>query len=226
MDNKFDIDGLTRETKRREYEDGLRDFQLGAIFLLVGLANWFIFTPAGLDLFARTVLRLGDLLLPAFLGFVGLFFLGLFGSERIMAQIRRATFWKESGFVKPLRSGVIKIGATVLAAVVLLGIIIGSVWLMARGILSQEAALRSIPASVGLGTAIIFTSLGLTLQMRRYILVGVSGAILSGIILLADITFATSYLWAGIGWAVIFAASGIWALNWAIRDLRGRAING
>jgi hypothetical protein len=209
MDNKFDIDGLTRETKRREYEDGLRDFQLGAIFLLVGLANWFIFTPAGLDLFARTVLRLGDLLLPAFLGFVGLFFLGLFGSERIMAQIRRATFWKESGFVKPLRSGVIKIGATVLAAVVLLGIIIGSVWLMARGILSQEAALRSIPASVGLGTAIIFTSLGLTLQMRRYILVGVSGAILSGIILLADITFATSYLWA-----------------WAIRDLRGRAING
>lgn len=226
MNDHFDLDELTKKTKRLEYEDGLRDFQLGLIFLIVGLANWFIFTPAGLEIFARTVIRLQDLVLPALGGFIGLIFLLAFGSERIMERIRRATFWRESGFVKPLRRGVVKNSIMVLATIVLLGIVIGSVWLMARGSLSQEVALRSIPASIGFSTAVIFISLGTNLGLRRYLIVGVTGFLLSTIILLVEMSFANSFLLTGIGWAVIFALSGAWALNWALRDLRRETPNG
>lgn len=226
MNNTVDLEGLVQKTKRLEYEDGLRDFQIGMVFLLVGLANWFIFTPAGLDLFARTMIRLRDLMVPTLVGFIGLIFLIFFGSERIMAQIRRATIWRESGFVKPLRVGVIKKSITVIATLVLLGVVIGSVWLYSRGNLSQDFALRSIPSSVGLATAIIFLNLGINLQLRRYVLVGLTGAILSGTILLIDISFALAYFWSGIGWALILALSGAWALNGAIRDLRTEAQDG
>jgi hypothetical protein len=121
---------------------------------------------------------------------------------------------------------VISKGVTILAAMVLLGTIIGSVWLMSKGTLSQEDALRSVPASTGLATAVIFISMGINLRIRRYVIVGVSGAILSGIILITEMAFATAYLWTGVGWAIILALSGIWALSWALRDLRQEAQNG
>jgi hypothetical protein len=229
MNNHIDLDDLTKKTKRLEYEDGLRDFQIGAIFLILFLANWFIFTPAGLELLIRTSIRFKDykdLWLVGLVGLIALIYLLAFGSERVMERIRRATFWKESGFVKPLRWGVIPKGVVILATVVLLGIIIGSVWLMSRGILSQDAALRSVPASTGLATAVFFISLGNNLQIRRYVIVGVSGAILSGIILITEMAFATAYLWTGVGWAVILALSGFWALRWALRDLRQETQNG
>ena len=226
METNVDIDGLMRQTQRREYEDGLRDFQLGVIFLMIGLVNGLLFTPAGLELFLKTVIRYQDLWIVGLVGLIGLALLLLFGSERVMERIRRATFWRESGFVKPLRRGVLKNSVMVLATIVLLGVIIGSVWLMSKGVLSQDTALRSIPASAGLATAIVFISLGQTLQIKRYLAAGISGAVLSAVILFVEMTFANSYILAGFGWAVIFAASGIWALNWAIRDLRGRAING
>jgi hypothetical protein len=223
MNDHFDLDELTKKTQRLEYEDGLRDFQFGAIFLALGLANWFIFTPTGLEFLINTTIRSRDLMLVGLLGLFGLIILLVFGSERVMERIRRATFWKASGFVKPLRWGVIPKTVTILATVVLLGIIIGSVWLMTRGTLSQEFAVRSIPASAGLATAVIFISMGINLRMRRYVLVGVAGAILSAFILITDITFAFAYLWSGIGWGLIFSISGIWALGQALRDLRGEA---
>ena len=224
--NNVDIDGLIRQTQRREYEDGLRDFQFGAIFLILGLVNGFIFTPAGYDLIIRTKLRYQDLWVVGLAGLIGLFFLLVFGGERVMERIRRATFWKESGFVKPLRWGVVKKRVTVLATIVLLAIIIGSVWLMTKGTLSQEDAVRSIPASAGLATAVVFISLGNSMQIRRYVLVGVVGAILSGFILITDMDFASAYVWTGTGWSVIFALSGTWALSHALRDLRRVAQNG
>ena len=226
MDKSLDLDGLTLKTQRLEYEDGLRDFQIGTFFLILFLANWFIFTPTGLEFIIKTTIRYRDLYVVGLLGLLGLLILLAFASERVMERIRRATFWKESGFVKPLRWGVIPKGVVILATVVLLGIIIGSVWLMSRGIFSQDAALRSIPASTGLATAVFFIGLGNNLQIRRYVLVGMAGAILSGFILITDMTFALANLWTGIGWAVILALSGAWALTWALRDLRQEAQNG
>ena len=226
MDKSLDLDELRRKAQRFEYEDGLRDFQIGAIFLVLGLANGYFFTPVGLELFARALIRHQDLQIVGLAGLIGLFFLLIFGWDRVIERIRRATFWRESGFVKPLRQGVVKKSVMILAAIVLLGSIIGSVWLMSKGTLSQEMALRSIPASAGLATTVIFISMGINLRLRRYLIVGVSGAILSGVLLLTEMAFATAYLWTGIGWAVIFALSGAWALGWALRDLRQGTQNG
>jgi hypothetical protein len=229
MNNHFDLDELTKKTKRLEYEDGLRDFQIGAIFLVMGLANWFIFIPEGMELLMRTAIRFKDykgLWIVVLVGIIALTYLLAIGSEKVMERIRRATFWRESGFVKPLRRGVVKNSVMVLATIVLLGIIIGSVWLMARGSLSQEVALRSIPASIGFATVAIFISIGVNLRLRRYVIVGVSGAILSGIILLLEMSFATAFLWTGVGWAVIFSISGLWALGSALRNLRQEMQNG
>jgi hypothetical protein len=226
MNDSIDLDGLTRRTQRLEYEDGLRDFQLGAIFLILGLANWYIFTPAGLGTFVQITKNHRDLLLPAVVGLFALAVLLAFGSERAMERIRRATFWKDSGFVKPLRWGTIPKGVTISATILLLGIIIGSVSLMSTGDLSQEIALRSIPASVGIATGIIFLYMGFNLHIRRYWFVGVVGALLSLWVLLAELSFAEAYLWSGIGWAILFIISGGWALGGALRDLRGEAQNG
>ena len=158
MDQSLDLDGLTIKTQRLEYEDGLRDFQFGAIFLVLGLANWFIFTPTGLEFIINTTIRYRDLLIVGLLGLFGLIILLVFGSEKVMERIRRATVWKASGFVKPLRWGVMPKAVIILSTVVLLGIIIGSVWLMTKGTLSQEDALRSIPASTGIASAVVFIS--------------------------------------------------------------------
>ncbi len=90
MDKSLNINGLIKKTERLEYEDGLRNFQFGAIFLVLGLANGYFFTPVGLELFARALIRYQDLQIVGLAGLIGLTFLLAFGSERVMERIRRA----------------------------------------------------------------------------------------------------------------------------------------
>jgi hypothetical protein len=158
------------------------------------------------------------------IGSLALIILIAFGSERIIERIRRSSLWKESGFVKPLRYGFNKwmaLGATT----VVLAVIIGSVWLMAMGKITQEIALRSIPAASSLGTGILFFSMGQSLKIQRYQVVGIFGSLLAVFLYLYPLSFALTWLLLGIGWALILLTSGTWALRLARSELKKGTAN-
>jgi hypothetical protein len=219
MDTSLDLDKLTRQTQQREYLDGLRDLHLGLIILILSLLNWFVLSPTGATLLVKALRSNKDLTIVGLIGLLALFVLITFGSERVIERIRRASLWKDSGFVKPLRFGFNKwlvVGTTA----VLLAMIIGSVWFMAMGKISQDIALRSIPASASLGTGILLFGIGRSLQIRRYLAVAVAGSLLAITLLLYPFSFGQTWLWLGLGWAVILLLSGIWALWMALTALR------
>ena len=220
METNMDLDKFTIDTRRYEHQDGLRDFQIALVFLIFGLANWFIFTSSGLAFVAEFIVRYKSILVPAVVGFIALIFLLVFGAERVMERIRRATLWKESGFVKPLRWGVVPKSFIILATAIILAIIIGSVWLMNQGTITQEDALRAVPTSTGIGTAIMYLAMGSTLRIQRYQWVGLSGGIISGLLLVTPISFANAYLYVGLIWTMLMLLSGSWALRKAMLDLR------
>jgi len=187
--------------------------------LILSLLNWFILSPAGATLLVKAVLYDKSLTIVGLFGLAALFLLIAFGTERVIERIRRASLWKESGFVKPLRYGFNKY-MIIASTVVVLAIIIASTWLMIAGVLSQEIALRSIPASACLGTGIIFFSMGRSLKIQRYQVVGFSGTLLSIFLYLYPLSFALTWLYLGIGWTIILLASGIWAFRLALSELK------
>jgi hypothetical protein len=222
MDTSLDLDQLTQQTKRREFIDGLRDLHVGLTILILSLLNRLILTPTGATWLVKAVSYDKTLTI---IGLIGLFSLELFiifGAERLIERIRRASLWKESGFVKPLRWGFNKV-IMIAITVIVLAIIIGSVWFMAMGQLSQDAALRSIPASASLGTGLLFLSMVFSLKIRRYLAVGIAGSLLGIMIFVYPFSFAQSYLCLGLGWAIILLASGLWAFRLALSELKGGA---
>jgi hypothetical protein len=217
MEPVTQLDELTRATRRREFADGLRDFHIGWIVLILGLLNWFVLSPTGMTLLVRSLLYDKSLTIIALFGCVGLLLLFVFGCERLIDRIRRASLWKDSGFVKPLRWGVSR-GISILSAAILLIIVIGSVWMMAMGLLSQEVALRSIPTGAGIGLGVTFLGMAQSLKIRRYLWVGIMGILASIPIFFIPLSFRQSYLWFGTAWAIILFASGAWALRRALAD--------
>ena len=219
MDTPLNLDKLTLQTQRREYMDGLRDLHVGIIILILSMLNWFILSPAGATLLVKAILYNKSLTIIGLIGLLALFVLIAFGSERIIERIRRASLWKESGFVKPLRYGFNKY-MIIAATAVMLAIIIGSTWLMAAGVVSGDIALRSIPAASSLGTGILFFGMGRSLKIQRYQVADISGALLSIFLFLYPLSFALTWLFLGIGWALVLLTSGIWAFRLALSELK------
>lgn len=224
MDTPLDLDKFTQQTQRREYLDGLRDLHIGFVVLLLSLLNWFILSPVGATLLVKAVLHDKTMATIGVIGILALILLIAFGTEKVIARVRRASLWRESGFVKPLRYGFNK-GVVFAATAVLLALILGSVWLMAMGRLSQEIALRSIQASASLGTGIMFLGMGRSLNIQRYKVVGICGVLLSVFLYLYPVSFALTWLFLGIGWALILLVSGSWALRLALSELKQGAAN-
>lgn len=219
MEPAAHLDELTQATRRREFADGLRDFHIGWIILILGLLNGFIFSPTGMILWVKLLLLDKSLTIIGLLGLVGLLLLFMFGAERVIERIRRNNLWKDSGFVKPLRWGFNK-GFSILSTAILLIIVIGSVWMMTSGLLSQEVALRSIAAAAGIGLGVTFLGMGHSLKIRRYLWVGISGVITSAAIFLFPLSFGQSWLWFGIVWAINLFSSGAWAFRKASSEFK------
>jgi hypothetical protein len=222
MDTPLDLDQLTHQTKRREFTDGLRDLHVGLTILILSLLNWLIFTPTGATWLVKAVLYDRTLTVIGLIGFFGLYLFIIFGGERLMEYIRRASLWKDSGFVKPLRWGFNK-WITIAVTVVILTIVTGSVWFMSMGRLSQDVALRSIPASACFGMGVQFFGMGYSLKIRRHLAVGVVGSLLGVTIFLYPFSFGQAWLCFGLGWSVILLVSGAWALGLALSELKGGA---
>jgi len=219
MDDITKMDNLTRATRRLDFEDGLMDFVFGFTFLFIGLITGFFTSPAGLRWYLTGLLQNREITLIAGVALFGLFILIIFGARRLIAQIRRNTLWKNRGFVEPLRWQVSwKINAV--AAGVLVFMVVIAFLLMLRGSTSQEVVLRTLVSSAGVATGFVFYGMGKELELQRFQWVGAAGGVFSALILFIPISFSTSWVVLGIGWMIIFAISGLWALQRSLVALR------
>jgi hypothetical protein len=213
-----EIDSLTRRTRSREFDDGLMDLVYGMVFLILSLANWFIFSTSGLEWLATALIQQREISLVALLGLLAAFLLAIHGMRQLVWRIRRSYLWKDSGMVKPLLWQVSR--PVVFGAVaVVIALIVGATWLMASGVLTEEQALRALPASIALGTAVTYLGMGIDLRIRRYSLVGAAGLGLAAIVLIQSSSFSAAWLTAGVGLMAIMSSSGLWALRQSVLRL-------
>ena len=214
MNHITELDRLTRLTRRREFEDGLLDLLLGFVFLVLGLAGWFIFSFRGIRWLAVALAANREITLIGLIAAIPLFFLALVGTRRWFDHLRRNTIWKDRGFVKSLRWQVS--WQTNLAAVGTgLAMLILAFVLAGRGLISQDAVLRTLVASMGVSQGIVFFGVGKGLQLQRYLWVGIIGGLFSAALLLLPVSFAVSWLVFGGTWLVILVVSGAVALRQA-----------
>ena len=212
MKTLSELDQLTQQTRRRDFEDGLVDFIYAVGFLALGTLSWFALSPTGMRWYISAVIRNKEITLLMFILILGLFILVLFGSRRLVDHLRQSVFWKERGFTKPLHQQV-RWPTQLVAVIISLGIILGAFLLILRGRVDPVIALRSVAAAGGVATGITFLGIGLDLSIRRYQVVAVCGMVVSALILFYPFTFAASWLVFGAAWGLILALSGTWALR-------------
>lgn len=218
MDLIHQMDNLTRRTRRREFEDGLMDYVLALTFLLVGLLGGFFLSPAGLRWYFTQLLRDREVTIIAGLGGFGLFLLILFGARRLIAWVRRQTLWKNRGFVKSLRWQV-STRVNLLGSAVMIAMLIAAFILMRTGLVSNDFVLRTLVAAAGVATGIVLFGVGRELDLGRYRWVGIIGGAASALIIPLPLSFSNAWLTLGIGWTILFAASGTWALRRSLAAL-------
>jgi hypothetical protein len=216
-----DLDELTRRTRRREFEDGLDDLQVGLIMLGVGILGWYIFSGRGPRLLIQAWAAAREITALAMIGMIGLLVFLAFGSRRLINAVRTTTFWGERGFVRGLPWQVSRPVSLISVAIGLI-MIVGSFWLYERGLLSEGTLLRTMVGSTGVSTGIVYLGMGLDLHLRRHVIVGIIGALCSAAIIPADLSFALAWLALGMGWMVILAASGLWAMRERLLSSEGR----
>jgi hypothetical protein len=74
---------------------------------------------------------------------------------------------------------------------------------MARGVLSEEEALRVLAASVGSGIGIVYLGMGIDLRLSRYIAAGIAGLILSAVVVVQPVAFSMSWRFGVVGSATV-----------------------
>ena len=100
MDLPVDLDVLEKNTRKREFDDGLMDYAVGVIFLVLSLLAWFLFSPQGLRWYALALVNYHTLTMVGLLGVAALVITGPIGLRRLIERFRISTIWKDSGFVK------------------------------------------------------------------------------------------------------------------------------
>lgn len=219
MDLIDKIDNLTKRTRRREFEDGLMDYVLALTFLTLGVLGGFFLSASGLRWYSTQLLRNREVTIIGEIGSFALFILVLFGARRLIAHIRRKTLWKNRGFVKSLRWQVSP-QVNALAGGALIAMLIVAFVLMRNGLVSDDFVLRTLVAATGVATGIVLFGVGRELELGRYRWVGVVGGTTSALIILFPLSFSTAWLALGIGWTIIFAVSGTWALRKSLAALK------
>jgi hypothetical protein len=219
MNTGLDLDELTRRTRRREFDDGLMDFVFGGFALVGVLLVAFISSTSGMTWMVNSLIRHRDLTIIGLITLIPIMVLIIEGAKRLIGRIRRATFWRDSGFVTPLRQqGSWPINF--LAAAIFISVVIVSAALMYRGVIGPEAVFRSLVSGAGMATGVMYFGMGVSLKLRRYQVVGIVGGLLSAGILLTSASYAMSWVLFGIAWGTVFFISGSWALRLAILSFK------
>lgn len=221
MDTELTLDQLTLKTRRLEYQDGLFDFLLAVVFLVLGGLQYLFFSEAFLRWFIRMRLANPELLLIGSIGAAALLMLLLYGSRRGINFLRRRLRLSYKGDVRPLPrqiSWVVYVGAVIL---MIAGLIAAAI-LFIRGAIPENSLVRSIPALAGVATAMFMASVGISLDFRRYIIAGIIGGLFSALLFWLPLEMGEAWGWLGLGWGILLILTGSWTFSRALRE-RGDA---
>jgi hypothetical protein len=221
MDTEATLDQLTLKTRRLEYQDGLFDFLLAAVFLVLGGLQYLFFSEEFLSWFIRMRLANPELLLIGSIGAAALLIFLLYGSRRGINALRKRLKLSYKGDVRPLPrqvSWLVHVGATVLMVA---GVIAAAI-LFIRGAIPEHSMVRSIPVLAGIATAIIMIAAGVSLGFRRYVLGGITGGLFSALLFWLPLEMGEAWMWLGLGWGILLILTGSWSLTKALKE-RGNA---
>lgn len=217
MENVVDLDRMTQETRRHEFDDGLSDFAVGLFIAWLGLLDWFLFSPGGLSWYATAMATHRTLTIIGLLVLLVAFFVVATNVRRTIDRIRSRPGWRERGIVKPLRR---QVGwpISVLSALIVLGMVGAGAWLLATGRIDDEGLLRMLVAGAGVGTGAVYLGMSISLDLRRYVVVGLVGCVLSAMIIVVPVSFSIAWLMLAVIWIVTLGVSGGWALRRTLRS--------
>jgi hypothetical protein len=220
MAAQVNVDGLIRQTRRYEFSDGLRELQLGVMFLFFGVESWIILEPGwiafivnlrnGPGQWAVWVATLLVVMMPG---------IAAWGMLGLMNYLRRRRLWRESGMVKPSRR-IIPLWVNLFAGAVIVGALGLAVALHVRGLVDVWFIWRILWIAIGWSTTIVMVWLGRHIGLVRYVWLGAAGGLLSSIVLFLPLTFGQTGLVFGILWGLILTLSGLAVLrrNWQVSD--------
>jgi hypothetical protein len=221
MTDPVDLDALTRNTRRLEFEDGLNDIQNAILFLLLGSMGALFMSTAGIELYMRAMLVNSEITTIALLALIPLFILITFGVRRVITGYRKRVLWSHLGEIEPFRWQV-ESRVSVLATVIWLLVVIVGLVIVDRPT-ELDADMRVIIAAGGVATGVVYYALGHTLKLNRYRWVGVTGAVLSMMLMILPVEVTLSWVSFGLVWTLILLISGISAFRETQARLRGGA---
>ncbi len=222
MEQKLDLDALTRNTRRLEFEDGLNDFQNALVFLILGGLTSLFMSTAGLTLYMRAILFNEEITTIALLALIPLLYLIMFGIRRLILRYRKEVLWRDLGEMEPFKWQVDR-RVSVLATAIWLIVVIGGLFLIAGDPMNLDADMRIIAGAGGIATGVTYFAMGQSLALARYRWVGIIGGLLSAVLIFSPLGFSYSWVVLGIIWTGTLGTSGFLAYRKTMRRLRERS---
>ncbi len=215
MTSLSDVKRLIRETRRYEFADGLRDIQMAITLGIMGVVTWLVLQPLWINTLHEWVQKYGRG--AAWLGLLVIFLapLAAWGMLALMNVVRKRWLWRESGMVKPT-PWIVSRRVTVLSAVILVVCLAFAVLARHQGWVEDAFVLRMLWAATGWSFGYTLIGMGRELGLPRYIWLGLTGGVLSTILIFLQLTFAQAALAFGLSWGLLLSASGIFTLRRAI----------
>lgn len=208
MTSDPDIDKLIKQTRRYEFLDGLRDIQLAVIFGISGLAIWLAFEPFWITWIIKSMNAYGRwagwiTMLPIIL-LVAIFIALL----PIMKFIRQHWLWRDTGIVEG-SPFLVPNRINLISTFIFLISMAGSFSLKYADKVNDLFVLRMLLAATGWSFGYILAGTGRYIGLSRYIWLGLTGGLLSTILLILPLPFYQGSLVFGTGWCLLLLTSGI-----------------
>jgi len=218
MKGIYDLDELTRITRRREFEDGLVDLLNAILYLVTGLLTASVYSPSIMLWYLRMLASYPEMTAVALVALVPLLALFLLISKHSIDRIRRHSLRLARGYVIPLHKVEWRTSIAALITVIVWASI--GLWGTLSGRLPQESDLRLLVSGIGIAAGIVYLGKGLILDFPRYIVVGSAGGLLSIMITVFPFSFSTSWAVLGILWFTILLLSGLVGFHTTLQAIK------
>ncbi|MGD8456785.1 MAG: hypothetical protein PVF83_10395 [Anaerolineales bacterium] len=221
MIEQLDTKKIILKTKQYEFSDGLRDIQLGIMFILMAVVwFWLMYEPALL----RFTIQLGRDYgkWASSVTFLFIFFIPVVaavGVQRIMETIRRRWLWRESGMVKSSQI-VVPPHISILAGVLFIAIIVLGLKFQSALKTGDFYIMSLVMMASGWCSGVITVGLGMNIKVTRYTIIGVLGGLASTAALLYQSSLFGAGLFTFIGWGVLLIISGVIVLVQVWPDIK------
>lgn len=202
------VNHLIKRTQRYEFDDGLREIQMGVMMLCYGLQAWLMFDGGAMRVILELRLQSGVVAMwAALIVFLMSPLLPVYGVLWVMGVIRRRKLWAKSGTVKPSRT-VIPLWLNILSAAIMVGGLLAGGGLYLAGRVGEDFVWRAFWTAIGWGMGCTYYGMGRHIDLPRYRAVGIAGALLSTPVLALPLGFGASTLVLGAIWGILLTLSG------------------